>query len=126
MTAAEREEKFSRAILGARYATAILRDVRTGAFELIDADKLPLAEEALQNRSYVGVMGYHEDGIRFALDEDLDAQTLSMLSVRFLKQLEQELNARVIAQVAKRVGDEVEFLNRLHRLPDSRNEGMEN
>lgn len=130
MTAAEKEEKFSRTIWKAQYTVSILGNVHSGEFELIDADKLPLSEESVQNfrqRNFVflGVIGLHEDGPRMALECELSGETIRSLSVRFLKQLERELNARVTEQIAKSLGDSLEWLNQLHRLPDIRN-GMEN
>lgn len=127
MTPEAKENRAMQTIWGARYAAAIVGNVRTGDYELVDIDKLPLSEEATQNfmkRGFerLGVIALHEDGPRVAVEYDgFDVETIRTLSVRFLKQLERELNARV----AKRVGDSLEWVNRLHKLPDLRNE-MEN
>ncbi|HET9741754.1 MAG TPA: hypothetical protein VFQ00_03300 [Terriglobales bacterium] len=125
----------TRAICGASYAVALLGNVTTADYELWDLAKVPLPDQTVQGFAkrgirYLGVLAYHENaGPRVALETDeLDTQTIGALSVRFLKQLEAELNRRVIERETKRISDAadaVEWLKRLSTLPDTRN-GMEN
>lgn len=125
-------DKFERVAWDCSFATAIVGNPHANDYELIELGlgKMPLSEETLQNFqrrnfSFLGIIGIYEGRPCTALDFEPAEDTVRALCRTFLKLLEREPNTRAIKQVAKRAGDEVEWLNRLQTLPDLR-KGMEN
>lgn len=116
-------DKFGQAIWNASFAVAIAGNVNTADYLLIElgAGKIPLAEETLKDftqrgLTFLGVIALHEGRSVSAFDHDFDPETVSALSRKFLQLNEHGLNARL----ANQVGDSLEWLKRLHTLPDIR------
>ena len=120
------------AVWNSAFAVAIMGNVPDEEYELVVLDTRAVTPDEIEyytrrKFAFLGVIAIalHEGRPRVALDHDFDAETHSALSRTFLNLLERELNARVTEQVAKQVGDALEWLKRLQALPDIRN-GMEN
>jgi hypothetical protein len=108
-------DRFGMVVWNSSFATAILGNVRTGDYALIDLDKLPLSPDTLldcrqRNYEFLGVVALHHSGRpAFALDHEFDSEAVAALYRRFLDMLEST------------VGDSLEWLSRLHGLQDPRN-----
>ncbi len=98
----------------AAYSVAILGNLQTGDFELIDLAPVPQdARRSYEARGlvFLGMIGIVCGTPRVALDAPLDADTVSALYETFVRRTEDEVNDRLQPK-----GDSVAWLEALYRL----------
>jgi len=78
------KDKFRQIVEDSVYSVAIMGDVSTGSFELIDMQ--PLGKEApmMRNMTFLGVIGIAEGWCRVALTGPLEQKMSSKISQAFL------------------------------------------
>jgi hypothetical protein len=118
-------DKFEKLAFESSIAAAVLGNVSTGDFQLVDVTSLPLSTEDqasfhARGFGFLGLLGVCDGIPHTALAVELDPTTTSALSSAFVQFVWKALSEKGRAQ-GKR-DDGADWLRRLFSLPDKREE----